>query len=155
MSDSHHLRGDLRPARLRDRLAVSRMRLDDRLEAHDSLSADITKLNLEGAERLALAGMAISLQNARLRAFEVNGPRLNQAGLGPLDLVRSIVERGSFKQISFVDEQQNQTYASNSNEFQQVFTNREILGVLGTKYEICRPSAINASICPGAVVRSA
>jgi FkbM family methyltransferase len=136
-------------------IRVSGVRLDDYLEANDLQSADIIKLDLEGAEPLALAGMAVSLQTARLIVFEVNGPLLNQLGLEPLDLVRGIVEQGSFKKISFVDEQENRTYAWNPEQFQQVLRDREIVDVLCSKNESCPPSATEASTSPGAIVRSA
>jgi len=136
-------------------IRVSGVRLDDYIQANDLQSVDIIKLDLEGAEPFALAGMAKSLITARLLVFEVNGPLLNQLGVEPLELVRRIVEQGSFKQISFVDEQENRTYAWNPEHFQLVLRDREIVDVLCAKNEFRRPSATNASGFPSAVVRSA
>jgi FkbM family methyltransferase len=136
-------------------IRVSGVRLDDYIEAHSLPSVDVIKLDLEGAEPFALAAMAKSLLTARLLVFEVNGPLLNQLGVEPLDLVRRVAELGSFKQISFVDEQENRTYAWNPEHFQMVLREREIVDILCTKNEIRRPSATDASSYPGAVVRSA
>lgn len=136
-------------------IRVSGVRLDDYVEAQGLQSVDIIKLDLEGAEPLALAGMEKSLLTARLLVFEVNGPHLNQLGVEPLDLVRRITEQGSFKQISFVDEQENRTYTWNPEHFQLVLRDREIVDIVCTKTKIRWPSATGALICPGQVVRSA
>jgi FkbM family methyltransferase len=136
-------------------IRVSGVRLDDYIEAHALQSVDVIKLDLEGAEPFALAGMAKSLLTARLLVFEVNGPLLNQLGVEPLDLVRRVVEQGSFQQISFVDERENRTYEWDPEHFQMVLREREIVDILCTKNEIRRPSASGGSSCPGAVVRSA
>jgi FkbM family methyltransferase len=136
-------------------ILVSGVCLDDYIEAHALQRVDIVKLDLEGAEPFALAGMAKSLLTARLVVFEINGPLLNQLGIKPLELVRRIAEQGSFKQISFVDEQENRAYAWNPEHFLAVLRDREIIDILCTKNEIHLPSVNDASSCSGEVVRSA
>jgi len=128
-------------------IRVLGVRLDDYVKTQDLKSVDIIKLDLEGAEPLALSGMEKSLLTARLLVFEINGPLLKQMGVEPLDLVLKVSELGSFKQISFVDEQENRAYPWNVENFKLVLRDRGILDIVCTKDEIHLPSWPEGSRC--------
>jgi FkbM family methyltransferase len=57
---------------------------------------DVIKLDLEGAEPLALQGMPESLRTAKLLALEINQPRLMQLKVDPCRLINSTLEEGCF-----------------------------------------------------------
>lgn len=136
-------------------IRVSGVRLDDYVKAHNLDSVDIIKLDLEGAEPLAIEGMAKSLLSARLLVFEVNGPLLSRLGVEPLRFVRRVIEVGSFKEISFVDEQENRTHAWNSEQFELILRNREIVDIVCTKEGACQGSTAVLIEGPSSKVRFA
>jgi FkbM family methyltransferase len=65
---------------------------------------DVVKLDIEGAEPLALQGMREALRTARLVAYEINKPRLDQLKIQPMDLIRRTNEWGQFE-ITFVSDE--------------------------------------------------
>jgi FkbM family methyltransferase len=67
-------------------------------------SVDIIKLDIEGAESLALRGMRQSLRTARMVVYEINKPRLDQLNIQPLDLIRGTNELGQFEVTLISDE---------------------------------------------------
>lgn len=71
-------------------------RLDDCLAEWAAGTIDLMKMDVEGAEPQVLAGGAASLTAGAVRHLivEVNGPRLTEAGSGPLELVARLGELG-------------------------------------------------------------
>jgi FkbM family methyltransferase len=64
---------------------------------------DIIKLDLEGAEPLALQGMEESLSSARFLALEINQGRLVQLKVDAARLVNDILEQGRFTVMLLCD----------------------------------------------------
>jgi FkbM family methyltransferase len=65
---------------------------------------DVIKLDIEGAEPLALQGMRRGLETAKLLIFEINKPRLVELGIMLLDLINQTVEWGHFTSTLISDE---------------------------------------------------
>ncbi|MGA2631546.1 MAG: FkbM family methyltransferase [Terriglobia bacterium] len=84
-------------------IRVSGVRLDDYLNGLGVGGVDIIKLDLEGAEPMALQGMAASLQSSRLLIIEVNRPQLNRIGLDPVDLIREVMATRRFDSLFRID----------------------------------------------------
>jgi hypothetical protein len=70
--------------------------LDHWFEAAGLPSPYVVKLDLEGAEPLALQGMRRSLGSTRLLGYEINKPCLQKIGLEPLDLIKQTNQCGNF-----------------------------------------------------------
>lgn len=87
---------------------VAGVRLDSYLSAAGLNGADIIKLDLEGAEPLALEGARAVLPTTRLLIFEANEPQLGHLGVKPAALVERTAALGRFDEISFIDERSEQ-----------------------------------------------
>jgi FkbM family methyltransferase len=83
---------------------VSATTLDQYVVSTNLESVDIIKLDIEGAEPLALRGMRHALQTARMVVYEINKPRLDQLNIQPLDLIRQTNELGQFEITLVSDE---------------------------------------------------
>ena len=84
--------------------SVSATTLDHYVSSTNIGSVDIIKLDIEGAEPLALQGMREALRTARLVAYEINKPRLDQLKIQPMDLIRRTNECGQFDITLISDE---------------------------------------------------
>ncbi len=86
------------------RFTVSATTLDKYIISTKLEPVDIIKLDIEGAEPLALRGMREALRTAKLVAYEINKPRLDQLNIQPLDLIRGTNEEGQFEITLVSDE---------------------------------------------------
>lgn len=86
------------------RYKVSATTLDHYIASTDLGQVGIIKLDIEGAEPLALQGMGEALRTARLVAYEINKPRLDQLKIRPIDLISRTNERGRFEITLVSDE---------------------------------------------------
>lgn len=83
---------------------VSATTLDHYITSTNSGRVDVIKIDIEGAEPLALRGMRESLREARLLVYEINKPRLDQLEIRPLDLIEQTCEWGEFELTLISDE---------------------------------------------------
>ena len=88
------------------------------------------KLDLEGAEPLALEGMTSALASARLIIFEVNEPQLEGAGVDPVALITRTALTGAFDTILFIDERTNQICEWDSDNFREALHAYKYVNVL-------------------------
>ena len=78
--------------------------LDRYISSANIERVDVIKLDIEGAEPMALEGMRGALRTARLVAYEINKPRLDQLNIQPMDLIRRTNEWGKFEVTLISDE---------------------------------------------------
>lgn len=116
-----------------ERIAISGVRLDDFLAAVGLEKVDVIKLDLEGAEPLALDGMREILKSVRLLVFEVNESQLAELGVDPVKLIAETTRAGSFDEVFFIDESVGNTYNCSSNEFLKALSVCESLNVVCAK----------------------
>lgn len=115
------------------RIAISGVRLDDFLTATGLDKVDVIKLDLEGAEPLALDGMREILKSVRLLVFEVNEIQLAEVGADPVELIAKTARAGSFDEVFFIDERMGNTYNCNSDEFLKALSICKSLNVVCAK----------------------
>jgi FkbM family methyltransferase len=77
-------------------MRVPASRLDVFRSSENLGRIDVIKLDLEGAEPLALQGMADALRSARLLVLEINKPRLMQLKTDPCRLIKDTLHQGCF-----------------------------------------------------------
>jgi FkbM family methyltransferase len=109
------------------------VRLDDYLAAAGHVRPDVIKLDLEGAEPLALEGMSESLKAARVLLFEVNAPQLAQMGLDPIRMIKDTAAMGSYESILFVEEGENRIMRWEPESFPGVIQRYKFLNVICAK----------------------
>jgi FkbM family methyltransferase len=83
---------------------VEGVRLDGFLAASGLERADIIKLDLEGAEPMALEGSRDVLPTARMLIYEANEPQLKLLRVEPVALVERTAAAGKFDTVFFIDE---------------------------------------------------
>ena len=111
-------------------IRVQGVRLDDYFAMHGIEKADVIKLDLEGAEPLALDGMTSTLATARLIIFEVNEPQLAGIGIDPVALITRTALRGAFDTILFIDERTNQICEWDPDNFREALHAYKYVNVL-------------------------
>lgn len=119
-------------------IRVAGVRLDDYLARVGQNRVDVIKLDLEGAEPLALGGMSASLETARLLILEVNIPLLARLGVDPLTLVNRTAETGCFETVVFADEREESFRKWNDDLFLQLSRDHDMLNVLCAKPAVMR-----------------
>ena len=85
-------------------LKVPATTLDSYAAATNLEGVDIIKLDIEGAEPLALEGMRTTLRTSKLLVYEINKPRLDQLGIRPQSLIQQAMEWGQFVLTLLTDE---------------------------------------------------
>lgn len=85
-------------------LRVPATSLDEYIGPRFSSQVDVIKIDIEGAEPLALEGMSEALRTAKLVAYEINKPRLDELNIRPMDLIKRTNERGLFEITLVSDE---------------------------------------------------
>ena len=82
--------------------------LDHYLRAAGIPTVDVVKLDIEGAEPLALKGMCETLAKASLLVYEVHRQRQLELGIDPVELIRRSVEAGLFTFCLIADERKDE-----------------------------------------------
>jgi FkbM family methyltransferase len=85
------------------RVSVPATRLDIFRSTRSLGPIDVIKLDLEGAEPLALQGMQESLRSARFLALEINQSRLVQLKVDPARFMNDTLEQGHFSAMLLCD----------------------------------------------------
>ncbi len=114
---------------------VAATRLDDYLTSQNIGKVDVIKLDLEGAEALALQGMRHSLETAALLAYEINRPRLARLGIDPLELIDQTAAWGRFTLILMTDERSNEVLRIDDSRCAQVLKEDQMANVICAKEE--------------------
>jgi FkbM family methyltransferase len=122
--------GNSRSARL---TRVSGVCLDNFLAASGLDRADIIKLDLEGAEPMALEGARTVLPTARMLIFEANEPQLQQLGVDPVGLVERTAAAGRFDSISFIDERSEKICRWEPRDFAEALSDYKFINVVCTR----------------------
>lgn len=113
-----------------ERVRVEAVRLDDYLAKVGENRIDVIKLDLEGAEPMALEAMDRSLKTARLLVFEVNEPYLEQMKVDPVALVNETARAGSFDQVIFIDERADKMCGWSPGNFLDVLHDYKFVNVI-------------------------
>jgi FkbM family methyltransferase len=71
---------------------------------------DAIKIDIEGAEPLALEGMRQTLQDTKLLIYEINGPGLAELKMRPMELIQQTLRWGDFTSTFITDERNDQIY---------------------------------------------
>jgi FkbM family methyltransferase len=95
--------------------------------------ADIIKLDLEGAEPLALEGARGVLPTTRMLIFEANEPQLQQLGVAPVELVERAVAAGRFDTVSFIDERSEKVCRWEPRDFEEALNAYKFINVVCTR----------------------
>jgi FkbM family methyltransferase len=111
-------------------IRVHGVRLDDYFVMNGIEKADVIKLDLEGAEPLALEGMTSALATARLIIFEVNEPQLAGVGVDPVELITRTAVTGAFDTVLFIDERTNQIREWDADNFREALHAYKYVNVL-------------------------
>lgn len=74
---------------------------------------DVIKIDIEGAEPLALQGMRHTLQRTKLLIYEINGPGLAELKMRPMELIQQTIKWGKFTSTFLTDERNDQVYPLN------------------------------------------
>lgn len=127
--------------------------LDSFLAARGLHRADVIKLDLEGAEPMALEGARSTLPTARMLIFEANQPHLNQLGVDPVGLVEQTAAAGEFDTVFFVDERSEKICPWEPNYFKEVLDNYKFINVACTR-STCMKSVDLHSLQSTAFTRS-
>jgi FkbM family methyltransferase len=109
---------------------VQGIRLDSFLAESGLQRADIIKLDLEGAEPMALEGAREVLPTARMLIFEANEPQLEQLGVDPVALVERAVKAGNFDTVSFIDERSEKIRPWDPRDFEEALKSYKFINVL-------------------------
>lgn len=107
--------------------------LDSFLAARGLQRADIIKLDLEGAEPMALEGARATLPTARMLIFEANQPHLNQLGVDPVGLVEQTATAGEFDTVFFIDERSEKICPWEPDHFKEALYNYKFINVACTR----------------------
>ena len=112
---------------------VDGVRLDGFLAASGLERADIIKLDLEGAEPMALEGARAVLPTARMVIFEVNEPQLKQLAVEPVALVERTVAAGKFDTVFFIDERSDKICRWEPPDFEEALNAYKFINVVCTR----------------------
>jgi FkbM family methyltransferase len=112
---------------------VKGVRLDGFLAASGLERADIIKLDLEGAEPMALEGACAVLPTARMLVFETNEPQLKQLGVEPVALVERTAAAGRFDTIFFIDERSENKVRWEPRDFEEALHAYKFINVVCTR----------------------
>lgn len=110
--------------------------LDGYLAAEKIRSADVVKLDIEGAEPLALEGMQGSLDSARLLVYEINKPGLDGLGIAPLDLIELTNARGRFTLTLVTDERKDEIIPLGNSRCREILNDYGWANVISAKGEV-------------------
>ena len=114
-------------------IRVEGVNLDSYLAAKGLGRVDVIKLDLEGAEHLALQGMTSSLRAARLLVFEMNEPRLLEMQTDPLELIDETARAGAFTSLSYIDERTERLCDWDPQEFLHLLREYKFVNVICQK----------------------
>jgi hypothetical protein len=114
---------------------VQGVSLDDFLAASGLGRADIIKLDLEGAEPLALEGARAVLPTVRMLIFEVNEPQLRHVRADPVELVERTVQAGKFDSVFFIDERSEKTCNWEPRDFEEALYDYKFINVVCTRFD--------------------
>lgn len=89
---------------------VSATTLDRYITSASIGRVDVIKIDIEGAEPMALRGMRETLRTAKLLVYEINKPRLDQLKIRPLDLILQTNEWGQFQTTMITDERTDEIF---------------------------------------------
>jgi FkbM family methyltransferase len=112
---------------------VSATTLDQYVASAKLDHVDIIKLDIEGAEPLALHGMPSALRTARLVAYEINKPRLNQLKVLPMDLIEKTSESGQFEFTLISNEQTDEFFPLEDIRSTEILNNHDWANVVSAK----------------------
>lgn len=112
---------------------VEGVRLDGYLAACSLKGADVIKLDLEGAEPMAIEGARAALCGARMLIFEVNEPQLRQLGIEPVTLVEQTIMNGNFDAVFFIDERSESILPWAPQRFEEVLSSYKFVNVVCTR----------------------
>jgi FkbM family methyltransferase len=115
-------------------ISVHAARLDAFLAASGLERADVIKLDLEGAEPMALEGARAALRTTRMLIFEANKPQLEQLGIDPLALVERTARAGEFDTIYFIDERSEKVCHWEPRFFEEALNDYKFINVVCTRY---------------------
>lgn len=118
------------------RLKVASTTLDDYLFSANINRVDVIKLDIEGAEPLALQGMRRSLASAKLLIYEINKPRLAELGIQPLELIRWTHEYGGFTSLLVSDERTDEILPLEDNRCPEILNQYGWANVICAKDEV-------------------
>lgn len=104
--------------------------LDSYLRISGLGRADIIKMDLEGAEPMALAGARAALSTARMLIFEVNEPQLKQLGVAPVALVEETARAGEFDTVYFIDERSETIHEWTAHDFDEALNAYKFINVV-------------------------
>jgi FkbM family methyltransferase len=112
---------------------VSGVSLDNFLAASGLDRADIIKLDLEGAEPMALEGARAVLPTARMLIFEANEPQLQRLGVDPVELVERTAAAGRFDTVSFIDERSEEICRWEPRHFEGALNDYKFINIVCTR----------------------
>ena len=104
--------------------------LDSFLASRGLDRADIIKLDLEGAEPLALEGARDVLPTTRMLIFEANEPQLQQLGVAPVELVERTAAAGEFDAVCFIDERSEKVCPWDPHDFEEALNAYKFINVV-------------------------
>jgi len=119
-----------------EKIHVSAVRMDDYMAGIGQKQVDVIKLDLEGAEPMALEGMTTSLRASKLLIVEVCRPYLAQVGVDPVPFVEETVRRGNFEVVMFIDEKSHSVHSWNADRFRCVLAEYAYANVLCAKASV-------------------
>jgi FkbM family methyltransferase len=114
-------------------IQVNGIRLDRYLALSGLDRADVIKLDLEGAEPLALQGARAVLPTTRMLIFEANEPQLLRLGVSPVELVEETALAGKFDTVSFIDERSDKLFRWEPHEFESALNDYKFINVICTR----------------------
>ena len=126
------------------KVRVEGVRLDDFLAASGLERADIIKLDLEGAEPMALEGAHALLPTARMLIFEVNEPQLSQLGIEPVALVERTIATGKFDTVFFIDERSERICHWEPRGFEEALSAYKFINVVCTRSDVIKAQQLPA-----------
>jgi FkbM family methyltransferase len=110
--------------------------LDGYLAAEKIPPVDVVKLDIEGAEPLALEGMRTALESARLLVYEVNKPGLDGLGITPMDLIEQTNTRGRFTLTLVTDERRDEIVPLENGRCREILNDYGWANVISAKGEV-------------------
>lgn len=114
-------------------ISVRGARLDTFLARTGLERADVIKLDLEGAEPMALEGAGAALRTSRMLIFEANEPQLEQLGVDPVALVKRTAQAGDFDTILFIDERSEKVCSWAPRAFEEALSDYKFINVVCTR----------------------